>query len=199
MMDYMNEIKPYNIRRALPEPENAALLVVDMQVYFSAIAEPILENALSLIDASRRKGMEIIFTRHGHIDPERDGGMLGTWWRDLIHYGTPEWQLIPKIRENASRDILDKKRYSAFFETGLDERLKRNKIKDLIICGVLTNCCCETTARDAFVRDYRVFFVADATGAANKELHVSSLRNLAYGFAYIVTKDQLINCIENQG
>jgi isochorismate hydrolase len=51
----------------------------------------------------------------------------------------------------------------------------------------MTNCCCETTARDAFVRDYRVFFVADATAAANEELHVASLRNLADEFAYIVT------------
>ena len=46
--------------------------------------------------------------------------------------------------------------------------------------------CCETTARDAFIRDYRVFFVADATAAANEELHVASLKNLAYGFAYII-------------
>jgi len=49
----------------------------------------------------------------------------------------------------------------------------------------MTNCCSETTARDVFVRDYRVFVLADATADANEELQVGSLKNLAYGFVYI--------------
>ncbi|MBN1636074.1 MAG: isochorismatase family protein, partial [Deltaproteobacteria bacterium] len=82
--------------------------------------------------------------------------------------------------------IIDKNRYSAFYETPLDEIFAENGVDEIIICGVLTNCCCETTARDAYVRDYRVFFVADATATINEDLHISSLKNLAYGFAHIV-------------
>jgi isochorismate hydrolase len=74
----------------------------------------------------------------------------------------------------------------------LDEWLHNNGVEDLIITGVLTNCCCETTARDAFVRDYRVFFVADATATVNEELHLSSLMNLAFGFAYIAQTQELL-------
>jgi nicotinamidase-related amidase len=59
--------------------------------------------------------------------------------------------------------IIDKNRYSAFWRTGLDEFLRSKNVEDVVIAGVLTNCCCETTARDAFMRDYRVFFVSDAT------------------------------------
>lgn len=55
----------------------------------------------------------------------------------------------------------------------------------------MTNCCCETTARDAFVHDYRVFFVADATATANRELHIASLKNLAFGFAHVIDTEQI--------
>jgi len=64
-------------------------------------------------------------------------------------------------------------------------------VQELIVTGVLTNCCCENTAREAFDLDYRVFFASDGTAAANEELHLSTLRNLAFGFAYVQSSDQL--------
>jgi len=184
--DYLQHIEQYNIRQAWPVPEKAALLVIDMQLYFKPIAQPILNKVLSLIDFCRANGIRIFFTRHGHHDPKKDGGMLGKWWGDLIQYGSAEWELLKELGLTPKDTIVDKNRYSAFYGTQLDTELRADEIEDLIICGVMTNCCCETTARDAFVRDYRVFFVADATAAANEELHIASLKNLAYGFAYIV-------------
>ena len=184
--NYLEQIGDYNIRRAWPVPEKSALLVIDMQLYFRGLAEPILSNVVSITDACRESGVKIFFTRHGHQDPAKDGGMLDRWWGDLIHYGSAEWKLIDELKVTTKEIIIDKNRYSAFFGTDLDERLRAERVEDLVICGVMTNCCCETTARDAFVRDYRVFFVADATATADEELHVASLKNLAYGFAYIV-------------
>ncbi len=184
--DYLEQIKNYNIRQAWPIAEKTALLVIDMQQYFRGLAEPILSNVISLIDVCRDNGVKIFFTRHGHRDTEKDGGMLSEWWEDVIYYGSAEWGLIRELKVNEKETILDKNRYSAFFGTDLDERLRVERVEDLVICGVMTNCCCETTARDAFVHDYRVFFVADATATANEELHLASLKNLAYGFAYIV-------------
>jgi isochorismate hydrolase len=91
-----------------------------------------------------------------------------------------------------STDYLNEiNRYSVFQRTGLEERLRSGEIEELIITGVMTNCCCETTARDAFVKDFRVFFVSDATATANDELHIASLKNLAYGFAHIISTEQL--------
>jgi isochorismate hydrolase len=52
--------------------------------------------------------------------------------------------------------------------------------------------CCETTAREAFMRDLRVFFLADATGTVSEEMHYASLLNLAYGFAFVTTADMII-------
>jgi isochorismate hydrolase len=189
--DYLNQIDQYNIRHACPEPGRCALLVIDMQRYFFSIATPILGNVLSIIEACRSKGIRIIFTRHGHRDVSEDGGMLAEWWGDQIDHGSKDWELIEALKASDADIIIDKNRYSVFHETGFHEILKSQKIDELIITGVMTNCCCETTARDAFVRDYRVFFVSDATATVNDELHVASLKNLAFGFAYIVSTEPL--------
>ena len=55
----------------------------------------------------------------------------------------------------------------------------------------MTNLCCESTARDAYYRDYRVFFPADGTGSVSEEMHVASLLNLAFGFACVTTTDAI--------
>jgi isochorismate hydrolase len=189
--DYLNEINQYNVRHAWPKPGRCALLVIDMQQYFFSIAAPILGNVLSIIEACRSVDIRTIFTRHGHKNISEDGGMLVAWWGDLIEYGSKDWELINALKPSDTDGVIDKNRYSVFHGTGLDESLRSRKIEELIITGVMTNCCCETTARDAFVRDYRVFFVSDATATANDELHVASLKNLAFGFAHIISTEQL--------
>jgi isochorismate hydrolase len=195
-MDYLEAIKEYNSRQASPVIAKTALLVIDMQRCFSGIAQSIFGNVMALIDACRSVGVPVIFTRHGHRNPKEDGGMLAKWWGDLISYGSSEWELIDGLKPENSELLIDKTRYSAFHETELDEWLQRTGMEELIITGVMTNCCCETTARDAFVRDYRVFFVADATATVNDELHLASLKNLAYGFAHIVTTRSLHECLK---
>jgi isochorismate hydrolase len=196
--DYLTQIEPYNIRHACPKPGRCTLLVIDMQQYFHSIATPILGNVLSIIDACRSKGIRIIFTRHGHKNVLEDGGMLAEWWGDQIDYGSKDWELIKSLTPSAADEIIDKNRYNAFHETGLDDSLKSKKIDELIITGVMTNCCCETTARDAFVRDYRVFFVSDATATASDELHLASLKNISFGFSYIVSTKQLCGYLSRQ-
>ncbi len=196
--DYLNEIDQYNIRQALPKPGRCALLVIDMQQYFLSIATPILGNVLSIIEACRSRGIRIIFTKHGHREVSKNGGMLSEWWGDLIEYGTKDWELIKSLKPPDTDGVIDKDRYSVFHGTGLDESLKSRKIDELIITGVMTNCCCETTARDAFVRDYRVFFASDATATVNDELHIASLKNLAFGFAHIVSTEQLCRYLSNK-
>jgi len=152
-LDYLQEIKTYNTRTAWPNPAKSALLVIDLQEYFLPRLSPIIGNVLSLIESCRSKGIKIIYTRHGHKDTNEDGGMLLKWWGEVIIQGTAKWNLIKAINPLDNEPVIDKNRYSAFIGTTLDETLKYRKIEDLIITGVMTNCCCETTARDAFVKD----------------------------------------------
>ena len=72
--NYTAQIKDYTFRHAWPEKEKTALLVIDMQIFFTRIAKPILDNVISLIDACRASNIEIFFTRHGHHDPKNDEG-----------------------------------------------------------------------------------------------------------------------------
>ena len=191
--DGLAQIAWYNIRKATPSIGKTALLVIDMQVYFGTIAKPVLVNVISLIEACRKQGIKVLFTRHGH-SKQNDGSMLSRWWGDLIMYGSKEWELIDSLNA-ASDDIVDKNRYNAFHGTSLDQRLKSAGIKDVIISGVMTNCCVESTARSAFDHDYGVFVVADACAAADGGLHIASLKDLAYGFAYIMDTKGMLDCL----
>ena len=87
--------------------------------------------------------------------------------------------------------MVEKNTYSAFNKTRLQENLEKIGVKEVIVIGVMTNLCCETTAREAFIKGFRVFFSTDATATFNEELHEATLMNLAFGFAYLVDCDKL--------
>ncbi|KAF9678940.1 hypothetical protein SADUNF_Sadunf07G0088600 [Salix dunnii] len=119
--------------------------------------------------------------------------MLGECWdNDLIFDGMVEAELMPDIRRLAGQnEVVEKNTYSAFENTGLLERLVEIGVKEVIVTGVMTNLCCETTAREAFVKGFQVFFSTDATASSDLELHEATLKNLAYRFAYLVDCDRL--------
>ncbi|MBA0682800.1 hypothetical protein Goari_024493 [Gossypium aridum] len=179
--------KKYEIRKRDPNPKTTALLVIDMQNYFASMAKPILSNAITTINLCREASIPIFFTRHCHKSPA-DYGMLGEWWdNDLIFDGTVDSELIPEIgRLSKPDEVVEKNTYSAFENTRLHEMLMEKKVEEVIITGVMTNLCCETTARAAFVKGYRVFFSTDATAPSDSELYEATLKNMAYGFAYLV-------------
>ncbi|XP_077220300.1 nicotinamidase 2-like [Tasmannia lanceolata] len=176
----------FDIRKKNPNPKTSALLVIDMQNYFSSIAKPILPTIKTTINLCRNSQIPVIFTRHNHKSPS-DYGMLGEWWNnDLILDGTVGSELLLEIGRRSGEKVVEKSTYSAFWGTDLEDFLKGNGISEVIITGVMTNLCCETTARDAFIRGFRVFFSTDSTATSTEELHEATLKNLAYGFAYLV-------------
>jgi isochorismate hydrolase len=194
----LRELEPYRERKATIDPKHAALLIIDMQNFFQRIVQPILKNLLRVIQSCRQKDVPIIFTQHGHTNPSADGGVLGQWWGEVILHGTKDWKFLPEIKIDSKDTVLSKKRYSAFYETDLDSILRAKGIQDLIISGVMTNLCCETTARDAFMRDYRVFFLIDGTATGKDDHHLATLKNLGFGFAYLITCDELIQNLKSK-
>jgi isochorismate hydrolase len=192
----LEELKPYRERKAMINPKYAAFLAIDMQNFFHRIAQPVLRNILRVIQSCRQENIPIIFTQHGHTEPKSDGGILGEWWGELIIGGTEDWKFLSEIKIESCDRVLPKKRYSAFFGTDLDAILRSRGTQDLIISGVMTNLCCETTARDAFMRDYRVFFLIDGTATRRSDLHLATLKNLGFGFAYLITCEELIQMLK---
>lgn len=175
-------------------PARAALLVIDMQKVFAdpaggsylPMSAPAGERLAELITACRAARVPVMYTRHVHQRPEQDGGAMARWWRGLILEGSPESELVDRLQPGPQDRVITKCRYSAFAGTPLELVLRSMGIEDLLIGGVMTNLCCETTARDAFVRDFNVFFLADATATVDEALHLSSLRNIAYGFGRVL-------------
>ncbi len=192
----LKELSAYRERKTVIDSKHAALLIIDTQNYFHQVIQPVLGNILKVIQSCRKTNIPIIFTQHGHTDPASDGGLLGKWWGQTIIEGTEDWKFLPEMKIEPEDTVLPKKRYSAFFETDLDMTLRSKDTKDLIISGVMTNLCCETTARDAFVRDYRVFFLIDGTATGRSELHIATLKNLGFGFAYLLTCGELIQMLK---
>lgn len=206
--EWLRTIAAY--RRPLPilRPERSALMVIDMQNDFLLEDAPlltpgglaILPNLKRLLTACRKKRVPVIYTAHVHETPELDGGLTAEWWPELkngeaLVSGTPGAEIYSELGPHKGEKLVKKHRYSAFYNTDLETVLRCLKVENLIITGVMTNICCESTARDAFFRDFRVFFLADATGAISEEFHLASLRALAYAFAWVTSTDEIVEAL----
>jgi nicotinamidase-related amidase len=198
--EWLSKIKPYNDHPMKLDPKRAALLVVDMQEFFLDPSSPtfacgaaaILPSVRRLLKAFRDAGRPVIFTRHVHHPDDLDSGIMAWWWEGKCVEGSPESEIHPSLAPRPNEKVVYKHRYSAFYNTDLETVLRCLKVEDLVIAGVMTNMCCESTARDAYYRDYRVFFPADGTGTINEEMHLASLLNLSYGFALVTTSDEIV-------
>jgi len=181
--------------------DKAALLVIDMQHFFLDPASPsytcgglaILPNLVKAIHAFRQAGRPVIYTRHVHHPDRIDAGILGWWWEGMCLEGSPESEIHQDLSPLPGEKVVFKHRYSAFYNTDLETILRVLKIEDLVVAGIMTNMCCESTARDAYFRDYRVFFLADGTGSVNEEMHLASLVNLAFGFSFVTDVDTIVD------
>ena len=86
--------------------------------------------------------------------------------------------------------VVVKTRYSGFFGTDLETRLRALGVDTVVVCGLTTECCVAATARDAFERDFHVFLAADACAAYDPDLHAASLKSLALNCAILVSADE---------
>ena len=144
------------------------------------------------MDAFRLANRPVIFSQHVHHPGDLDSGIMGWWWEGKCIEGSPESEIHPDLAPKPGEKVIPKHRYSAFYNTDLETVLRCLKVEDVVISGVMTNMCCESTARDAYYRDYRVFIPADGTGSINEEMHLASLLNLAFGFANVTTADDIL-------
>jgi isochorismate hydrolase len=185
-------------------PGLAALLVLDMQRYFLdpashafvPSAPPIIDRIARIAGLFAGAGRPVIATRHGNT--ERDAGMLGRWWNDLVPVEGDAGVIVDGLAGAAST-VLRKTQYDAFHETELEEVLRAGEASQVAVTGVMTHLCCETTARAAFVRGFEVFFVVDGTATYREEYHLASIRNLAHGFAVPVLSGELAMAFGGDG
>lgn len=181
-------------------PEQVALLVLDMQDYFLRpeshayipTAATIIPGLQQLIAAFVRRQWPIVFTQH--LNTAANAGMMTGWWRDLITADNPLSAITTKLDTRAGQ-VLQKTQYDAFYQTDLEARLHQHNVHQVIVCGVMTHLCCETTARSAFVRGFEVIFPVDGTATYNRKFHLATLTNLAHGFAHLTQVSTLLSLL----
>lgn len=182
-------------------PEDSALFVLDMQAYFLdesshafiPSAPAILPGVNALVSAYASRGLPIFLTRH--LNTPQNAGMMAAWWRDLLSADHPLSDIDPRLEKKNSITV-SKTRYDAFMNSPLEKLLRERDVRQVVICGVLTHLCCETTARSAFMRGYEVFFTIDGTATYNEDFHRASLLNLAHGFASPVLVQDILAVLE---
>ncbi len=169
-----------------------ALLVVDMQNNFLPMTATYLPNIETLISHFQSRSLPTIFTQHGHskaeLTPPFKNQLVRKWGpTGSIATGSKAWDLIPDVAKfTEGHTIIAKNTYDAFINTDLAKVLKDLDVQTVIVCGVMTDCCCDTTARSAFNRGFETLLVKDACGSANNTQHEAGLRGFGYAFGEVV-------------
>ena len=192
-----------------------AHLVVDLQNGFMEpgapvevpVAREIIPNVNLISAALRAHGARNIFLRmtvdaasraswsnwFAHLHSRESGTALTQAFTRNAHY----WQLWPTLEVREADEVVDKFRFGAFVPgaSPLHEILQGYGIDTLIISGTLSNCCCESTARDAMQMNYKIIFVSDANAALSDAAHNATLENMAFLFGDVMSTAELLGCI----
>ena len=173
--------------------DRSALLVIDMQNDFvreGAImhvkeAKNQIPKIRSLIDKCRGLGVPVIYTVQ-EVDPvfcALEVASFAPLMESGMRKGSEGIKIIEELEPLPEEMVIRKRRFSAFYQTDLELILRNirgaeNPVDTVIICGTVTNICCESTARDAFFRDFKVVFGTDVCSAHTQESQNATLVNM---------------------
>ncbi|MBD3277482.1 MAG: isochorismatase family protein [Candidatus Aegiribacteria sp.] len=186
-------------RNLVLSTDKCALLIVDMLRHFAdpsgRVYLPSTKASIpvmrQLLDHWRDHGGTVAFTRHCHKGPN-DLGMLGKFFDDYIRCGEEDSHIIDELSPTQEERVFRKDTYDAFYGTDLEEYLESRSVEQVLVTGVLTQMCCETTARSAFVRGFEVYIAADALTTSSERLHVDSLLGMATCCAVITRSSTIL-------
>lgn len=195
------------------DPARSSLVVVDMQkafleadgVMFVPQAREIIPAVRSTVEFCRAQGIEIVWTRMSHEGmacgayPELFPGHFLADGTPRLCRGSRDFEIVDELQPALHDVIIDKLTYSSFGRTDLESILRRDGRDTVIIVGIATNVCVESTAREAFALGFRVVVLSDAVATGNAEAHAASLKTLSLAFGWVITTAQLRECILKSG
>ena len=202
------------------QPEHSAVLIVDVQNDFCAeggalhregrdlsLVQAMVPRLARFLEAARAARVPLVWIRNVYNTDanwylsevwleqamrRRKGNYVenpvcqpGAWNGDFYH-----------VRPRPDEVIVTKHRYGAFESTDLDLTLRSRGIRAVIMTGVATNVCVETTARQAFLRDYYVVFTSDCTATYTRAEHEATLHNIDLFFGQVAVSDEIVACWE---
>lgn len=199
-------------------PEHAALLIVDVQNDFCAengamqregrdlsLVKAMIPRLERLLEAARAAQVPRVWIRNVYNTGE-NWYLSDVWLEQALRRRKGLYVERPvcepggwggdffRIGPRPDEAIVTKHRYGAFESTDLDLILRSRGVRTVIMTGVATNVCVETTARQAFLRDYYVVFVGDGTATYSQSDHDATLRNIDQFFGEVVTAEAVVAC-----
>ena len=197
------------------DPKKTALVVVDMQNGFMvpelghapcAMAHEIVPNINRLAQAVRETGGAVIWIQTAYTDET-----LTSWSTSYVMVGpkgtarrkfslsreNKGYEIFPDLKVEKTDLIVEKNRYSAFIQgsSNIEEVLNVRGLDTVLITGTVTNVCCESTARDAMMRNYKTIMITDGNAANTDEDHNAALNNFYLTFGDIMSTDFAIECL----
>lgn len=182
-------------------PAHTALVVVDVQNDFCdpvdyPTAAGMLPRLRALIAQARDAGVRVVFTRAVHSEAT-DSAVWRTRFdfrphrHDTCRAGSPGADFHRDVQPTEADMVITKHRYSAFIGTPLELQLHALGIQTLVFTGIATNVCVESTARDAFQRDFHVVLVRDCTATSSAQLQEAAEENVRRHFGVVCTADEM--------
>lgn len=196
------------------DPRRTALVIIDMQRYYVQDLQPALRIIPTINEVARnlrerggvvawvsmtagRDGVSLWPLYHDHFFKPENGARH----RDQLSPGSPGHELHPDLDVQPGDILASKSRFSAFLPgcSDLHEQLQARGIGNVAIGGVVTNFCCETSARDAMMLDYQVAMVSDANAARYPEDHQNGLTTVFQSFGDVVTAREFLGDMLREG
>ncbi|TKI04072.1 cysteine hydrolase family protein [Martelella alba] len=201
--------------------QRTALIIVDMQKAFCVKGkelyvpdtERIVDKIGDLSVLMRERGMPVIYLRHVVRGDGSDTGRMRDLYPEvdaLLGRDNLDIDIIEALYPRRGDTVVDKLFYSGFHNTDLDAILRMKDIDTLIVCGTVTNVCCETTIRDGVHREYKMIALSDACaampypdmgfgGVSAAEVQRISLTAMAYEFAEVTDSADIMGRIRHAG
>lgn len=198
------------------DPAKTALIVVDMQNAFMLpgvahapclMAQDIVPNINRLAQAVRDTAGTVVWIKTAYTDDTLDDwstlySMLGPHGTErrakALARGSKGYELWPELHVHADDLVVEKNRYSAFIQgsSNLAEVLRSRGLDTVLIVGTVTNVCCESTARDAMMLNFKTVMITDGNAAVTDEDHNGSLIGFYLIFGDIMSTDFAIECLK---
>jgi ureidoacrylate peracid hydrolase len=191
---------------------DAALILVDLQQGFcgsrpgrrdAAVLRPALASAARIVPVARAAGLPVVFTRMSFAPDYSDGGLLtaelrpGLKRKNHLRRDTVDAEIMPELGPLMPGDLLlDKQRYSAVINTSLVDWLKAGGRSSVVVAGVTTGMCVESTVRDLAQRDFRVFVVDDACADFDPANHRRVMDTFALAFGRVVSEKDIVAALQ---
>ncbi len=205
----------------------SALIVVDMQNAFcskkglfdvlasldEAKTKRVVEIDRAVIEASRRKGIKVIYLRMAYRPDLSNAGGTGSpnYYKEAgmvamrqhafvsryLVAGTWDWEIIDDLRPLPGDIVVDKNRYSGFFNTELNSILQTLGIRYLLFAGIATNVCVESTLRDAYFFEYFPILITDGCGNAGPDYtQEATIWNVSTVFGWVTTGAEVVQALQ---